>query len=67
MDNETFQMLAAAVIAVAQVYTMDPSRFKVFAYVWDLIARICGQLANVLGLVSIHARANYFLSIQEMS
>jgi hypothetical protein len=66
VDSETFQMIAAAVIAVAQVYTMDPSRFKMFAQFWDILARICGQLANMLALVSVHARANYFLAVQEM-
>lgn len=66
MDNDTFQMIAAAVIAVAQLYSMDPTRFKFFAQFWDIVARICGQLANLLGLVSVHARANYFLALQEM-
>lgn len=65
MSENTIQLLAAAAIAVCQIYVMEPWKFHVFARFWDWFARITGNLANVLGYMSLEARHNYFIAITE--
>lgn len=66
MSEDTLQLLAAATIAVCQIYVMEPWKFPVFAHFWDFIARLCGELANVLGWWSMKARQNYFVAVAEV-
>ena len=63
MSEETIQLIAAAVVTLAQVYIMDPWKFPVIAQLWDAIARFCGELANVLATISMQARLNYYDAI----
>lgn len=65
MSDETFQLIAAAVVTLAQLYMVEPWKFAVFARFWDAVAKLCGQLANVLAAVSMRARLNYYDAIQE--
>lgn len=67
MSDDTLQIIAAAAIAVCQIYAIEPWKFPVFAKFWDLVARICGHLANMLGWWSIQARKNYFSAVSEVS
>lgn len=65
MSEDTVQLLAAAAIAICQIYVAEPWKFHVFARFWDLFARITGRIANVLGWMSLEARHNYFIAITE--
>lgn len=65
MSEDTFQLIAAAIIALSQIYLIEPWKFPVFAIFWDWLAKVCGYTANVLGYMSMRARANYFVSITE--
>lgn len=65
MTEDTVQLVAAAIIALSQLYMIEPWKFPIFAAFWDWTAKICGILANVLGWISIRARHNYFISITE--
>jgi hypothetical protein len=67
MSDEAWQFIAAAVVTLAQVYMVEPWKFPILAKFWDTVARICGELANMLGLVAVKARANYFSVISETS
>lgn len=37
--------------------------FPFFAYLWDIIARVTGVLANMLGHISVNARYHYFVEV----
>jgi hypothetical protein len=63
VSEETIQLIAAAVVTLAQVYVLEPWKFPVFAAIWDVIARIAGHLANYLANVSMRARLNYFTAV----
>lgn len=64
--GENLKYIAAAAIALMQLYYYTPWHQNMFAMFWDYVARVCGYLANMLGWVSVEARANYFASIQEV-
>jgi hypothetical protein len=66
MSDEFLQLIATAVVVLSQVYFMEPWKFPIFAKFWDWVAKTCGELANMLGWVSVHARANYFHAITEI-
>jgi len=63
MSDEVMQLIAAAVVTLAQVYVLEPWKFPVFAEFWDTIAAVCGVLANYLARWSMLARANYYTAI----
>jgi hypothetical protein len=63
MSEETIQLIAAAVVALCQVYMVEPWKFPVFAYFWDLIAKACAHLSNSLAWWSVQARSNYFAAV----
>lgn len=63
MSDETLKLIASAVIVLCEVYTLRGGDFPFFAYIWDIIARITGCLANVLGHISVTARYNYFVEV----
>jgi hypothetical protein len=63
MSDEMKNLIAAAIVTLAQVYVLEPWKFPVFAEIWDTIARICGILANYLARCSMLARANYYDAI----
>lgn len=65
MNEETFQLIAAAVVTLTQIYMLEPWKFPVFAWFWDAVARWAGELANTLAWVSVRARANYFNVVSE--
>lgn len=67
MSEETVQLIAAATIAVCQIYVMEPWKFPVFAKFWDSLARFFGELANLLGWWSMRARENYYTALAEVS
>lgn len=67
MSDETLQLIAAATVAVCQIYMAEPWKFPVFARFWDFMARLCGILANMLGWWSMKARENYYMAIAEVS
>jgi hypothetical protein len=63
MSNETWQMIAAAIVALTQVYATRTDAGMLTARFWDFVARVCGQIANFLGWMSLRARANYFAAV----
>lgn len=63
MSDETLKLLASAVIVLCEVYTLRGGDFPVFAYLWDIIAKVTGWLANILGHISVNARLNYFVEV----
>lgn len=63
MSDETVQIIAAAVVTLAQLYAVEPWRYPVFAYFWDAVAKITGILANILAHMSLNARVNYFEAV----
>lgn len=63
MSDEVMQLIAAAVVTLAQVYVLEPWKFPVFAEIWDFIASFCGVLANYLARWSMLARSNYYTAI----
>jgi hypothetical protein len=65
MSDETWQLLAAAIATMAQLYMVEPWKFPVFAMFWDTVAKFCGELANLLAYIAMRARLNYYASIQE--
>jgi len=65
VSEDTIQLIAAAAIAIAQIYVMEPWKFQVFARFWDWVARLTGTLANILGYISLEARHNYFIALTE--
>jgi hypothetical protein len=67
MSDDAIQLIAAAAIAVCQIYAMEPWKFPIFAKFWDFMARLCGNLANMLGWWSMKARENYYTAIAEIS
>jgi hypothetical protein len=60
MSDEIYRLIAVAIAAVTELYAMDDSKLPIFAKFWDIVATICGKLANVLGWIAVEARANYF-------
>lgn len=67
MSEETFQLIAAAVVTLTQIYMLEPWKYPIFAWFWDTIARFTGELANVLGYISVKARLNYYHALLETS
>lgn len=65
MNPDNIKMIAAAIVALSQVYMIAPWQFPIFARMWDWVARFCGWLANMLAWISMKARLNYYLVIQE--
>jgi hypothetical protein len=65
VSDETWQLIAAAVATMAQLYMVEPWKFPVFAAFWDTVAQVCGELANLLAWISMQARANYYSVISE--
>jgi hypothetical protein len=65
MDDKV-RVIATAVLVLSQLYILEPWRFPAFARFWDWLARWAGYLSNVLGWVSVSARANYFQAVREM-
>lgn len=63
--SDNIRYIAAAIVAVIQLYYYTPNHQGMFAAFWDYIAKVCGGLANMLGWIAVEARANYFASIQE--
>jgi hypothetical protein len=61
MTDDTKQLIAIAVVTVAQIYVTEPNKIReTFARFWDFIAVLCGEIANALGFVSMQARQNYY-------
>jgi hypothetical protein len=67
MSQDTLQLIAAAAVVIMEAYAIQPWKFPVFAMFWDMVATICGQLANRLAWVSMNARANYFTAVSNAS
>lgn len=63
MNDDTFGMIAAAVVALCQIYEMNGSQFPLLAVVWDIIARIAGIIAWITGRIAMNARLNYFMVV----
>lgn len=60
MSDETKRIIAQAAIALVYVWAAYEHEFPMLAWLYDLIARITGQMANALGTISMKARYNYF-------
>lgn len=60
MSKELIELIGTCIVVVAQIYMIDGHDFPFLAWAWDVIARLTGQLANLLGFASLHARANYY-------
>lgn len=60
MSKELIELIGTCIIVVAQIYMLDGHDFPFLAWLWDQIARICGETANILGHWSLVARSNYF-------
>lgn len=67
MDDQTVQLIATAIIVVTQIYAAEPWKFPVLAKVWDIIARICGELATAFADVAMQARLNYYMVVNNVS
>jgi len=65
MSEDLMQLIATAVVVLSQLYFMEPWKYPIFARFWDWLARVCGEAANALGLISVQARMNYFHAITE--
>lgn len=63
MSDELAQVLAAAIVAVAQIYAAGPARTPVFIHIWDFLARFLSGLAWTLGRLSMQARLNYYAAV----
>lgn len=60
MSDETIQLIAAAIVTMAQLYVIEPWKYPVFAYIWDWIATMAGRLARIFADLAMRARLNYF-------
>lgn len=58
MTDETIQIVAVAVATIAQVYMLRPDATP-FAGFWNMLAVICGVIANFFGRLALVARLNY--------
>jgi hypothetical protein len=63
MNGDAWKAIAATVIAIIQVYGTRSDMAMLFARFWDILARISGHLANILGRYSLIARSNYFTAV----
>lgn len=61
MNEETAQLIALAILALTEIYAV---RGISFAWFWDLIARICGAVANFFGRIAVEARLYYFEAVE---
>lgn len=64
MSDELFQLLAASIVALTELYAIRGADFAPIAWFWDFIARLTGHLANFLGRISVSARLNYMMAVQ---
>lgn len=64
MDKEIIELIGACIIAITQIYSLQGEHCPIFARMWDIIAKICGHLANAFGYWSILARTNYFVAVR---
>jgi hypothetical protein len=64
MSEDTIQLICIAVATVCQIYMMEPWHFPVLAAIWNWLAQFLGNLANVLGHMSLRARLNYFEAVE---
>jgi hypothetical protein len=64
--GDDVKVIATAVLILSQLYILEPWKFPAFARMWDFIARWTAYVANVLGWVSVNARANYYQAVREM-
>lgn len=66
--EDIIQLIAGVAIALIQFYAIDPtfSFAKLFARMWDWLARTSGNLANWLGWYSMHARENYYMAVNSL-
>lgn len=60
MSRELIELIGTCIVVVAQIYMLDAHDFPFMAWLWDFIARLCGETANTLGRMSLQARSNYF-------
>jgi hypothetical protein len=67
MSDDVFQLIAAAVVTLTQLYMLEPWKYPIFAWFWDELAKFTGELANILAAISLKARLNYYHSIMETS
>jgi hypothetical protein len=64
--DEYVQLICYAAATLMQVYVTEPWKFTAFARMWDVIARYCAWLANMLGWASMKARENYYTALAAM-
>ena len=57
------QLIGAVAVAVMQIYALNGYDFPFLAWLWDIIAKTTGRIANLLGFISIQARLNYYTVI----
>lgn len=67
MNDDTWQIIALAVATLAQAYYVEPWKFNVLGWFWDMLARITGIIANHLAKYSVRARYNYFVTVGNAS
>jgi hypothetical protein len=63
VSDELWQLVAAAMMTMTQIYIAEPWKFTALARFWDWLARLTGMLANRLAFISMHARASYYDSL----
>lgn len=63
MSDETIQLIATAVVVIAQIYLAEPWKLNIFARMWDFLAHLCAFLAERFAHLSMRARANYYASV----
>lgn len=63
-NSDMIQLAGLALLLLAEQYMVAPWQFQPLARMWDIIARVCGEIANVLGFISLQARANYFSVVE---
>ena len=64
MSNEAWQAIAAAIVAMSQIYASRADSMPIFAKMWDYLANLFGVLATILGRWAIQARLNYFEAVE---
>ncbi len=64
MKPEMIQLIGAVIVLISEAYVTEPWKvYQSYAKFWDFIARLCGELANALGHISMRARASYYTAV----
>lgn len=63
MSDDAFKFLAAAIVAICQVYQNDDGHYTALARLWDFVARVMNVIAVAAARMAMNARHNYFMVV----